>query len=423
VLGAFVLAYALVARRLQAYPVSGPILFVAFGLLMGPKGLDWIAFPQGRDTIRIILETSLALVLFSDASRIDVRAFRREAGLPGRLLGIGLPLTIAAGAGAAALLFHEASFAEAAVLAAVLAPTDAALGLAVVSNPIVPASIRQALNVESGLNDGIVLPVLLVLLTVADVNADPGERGMFVRTMFEEIGWGLAIGVIVGLVGGWLLMKADEGDRIGEMWRGLAVLAVPFVAYTVAAPLGGSGFIATFVAGVAFGRMVRSAPDSIRMYTEETAQLLTLVTFVIFGGVFLTAAWGRLTWQVAVYALLSLTVIRIVPVAISLIGTKAAPPTVLFLGWFGPRGLASVLFAVLVVTNDVVITHLSVITLVSVWTITASVLLHGVTAVPVSNAYGRWFSRQAETGEEAAELPEAKPVTEHALRRGWGVGQ
>jgi NhaP-type Na+/H+ or K+/H+ antiporter len=414
VVAVFVVAYGLVSGRLEGTPVTPPMLFVGFGLLAGPPALGLVELDLDNEAVRVLAEATLVLVLFTDAARIDLRVLRREYHLPARLLGIGLPLTVLAGTLAAVVLFDGLELWEAAVLAAVLAPTDAALGQVVVTSPEVPLRVRQGLNVESGLNDGLALPAVTVLVAAAASAEDlggPGSWGVFAA---EQVGYGVLVGVLVGTVGGRLIDAAARRGWMSEAFRQVATLAVAAAAYALSETVGGNGFIAAFTAGLAFGTVARGICQSVYDFTEEEGQLLTLLTFLVFGVAVVGPRLDELTWQVAAYAVLSLTVVRMLPVALSLLGSRMRADTVLFLGWFGPRGLASILFGLLVVEESGV-AGADTIFLVMGWTVLLSVLSHGVTAAPLARRYAR---RIAAHRTSRPAMPEVGPATHIRTRTG-----
>jgi sodium/hydrogen antiporter len=386
------LLVAAISRRLSGGPLTPAMLFVAFGLLAGPRVLGEIDVPPSGAGIRVLAEATLALMLFADAARIDLHALRRGYGLPLRLLSLGLPLTIAAGAVCAALVFGSLSVAEALVLAVLLAPTDAALGRAVVTEPRLPLRVRQGLNVESGLNDGICVPLLLIVLAAAEAEENAGSDGHAVKVVLEEIGFGVIGGVGAGLLAGAIVVLAGRRDLIARSWLRLIPVAAAVLAYGVADPLGGSGFIAAFVAGLSFGALVGTKAERIDGFDEDLGEMLSGVTFIGFGAVLLGPALGDITPDVVLYALLSLTVVRIVPVAVALLGSGARPPTVAFVGWFGPRGLASIVFAVLVL-QEAQLPHTDTILLATYVTVGLSVLLHGLSAAPAARRYATWSEK------------------------------
>jgi NhaP-type Na+/H+ or K+/H+ antiporter len=366
------------------------MLFVGFGLLVGPAVLDELDLASSGSTVRSLAEATLALVLFTDASRIDLRRLRRTAGVPARLLGLGLPLTIGLGTLAAWAVIGPLSLEEALILGVVLAPTDAALGQAVVVHPRVPQRIRQGLNVESGLNDGICVPLLFAAVALADVESDIAGGRSAVRLLLEEIGYGVAGGVAAGLLIAAIVLQAGRRDLIAGPWRQVIPAAGAALAYGLATALDGSGFIAAFVAGVVFRLALGRDPEHLNRLTEEVGDVLNGVTFVLFGAVLLGPALDELTWQLVLYAVLSLTAIRLVPVAIAMLGSGARGPTVAFLGWFGPRGLASIVFAVIVVEESQ-LPHEHLLVVAIYLTVALSVLAHGLTAAPLADRYARWY--------------------------------
>ena len=386
------LVVATVSRRLQGTPVTPAMVFVAIGLLVGPQVLDEIDLDRSGETVRSLAEATLALVLFCDASRVDLGQLRREVGLPVRLLGIGLPLTIALGAVAASAIFGALTIEEAVILAVVLAPTDAALGQAVVTHPRVPPRVRQGLNVESGLNDGICVPLLFAAVAVADVESEISGGRSAAELLLEEIGYGIAGGVIGGLLVAAIVIHAGRRDLIDPVWRQVIPAAGAALAYGTAAALGGSGFIAAFVAGMTFRLALKRDPGGINNLGEQVGNVLNGVTFVLFGAVLLGPALGELTWELLLYAVLSLTVVRMLPVAIAMLGTHARAPTLGFLGWFGPRGLASIVFAVIVV-DESNLPHEHLIVIAIYMTVGLSVFAHGLSASPLADRYAGWFGR------------------------------
>jgi sodium/hydrogen antiporter len=402
---AVVFAYAALSGRLQGTVITPAMVFVAVGLAVGGHGLGWIEPGASVETVKILTSATLTVVLFTDAMRIDVPALRREAALPERLLGIGLPLTIAAGTAAALALFPELGLWPAAVLATVLAPTDAALGQAVVTDPSLPSRVRQGLNVESGLNDGLCVPLLAIFLTLAEAEEDL-TKGDALRVILEEIGGGVAGGLLAGVLGALLLSVCLRRRWVEPAWHQIALLMVPVAAYGAAVALHGSGFIAAFVAGMVFGRLAgrTGAPTYL---ADQIGELLAALTFLIFGAVALGPVLGDLTWAVVAYAVLSLTLVRMVPVAVALVGSRPRPITVGFVGWFGPRGLASIVFA-LDLVGESGLEEASLIVVVVGLTVALSVMLHGLSAAPAARRYGEWFARHP----RPADLAESGPAIE-----------
>jgi sodium/hydrogen antiporter len=411
VVAAIVLGYAGVSRRLERSIVSAAMVFVTAGLIAGPEVLGWLDLQIGSQGVRVLAEATLTLVLFADASRIDLRLLRREAGLPVRLLGIGLPLTIAAGAVLGAAVLTQLTWSEAVVLAIILAPTDAALGQAVVTDKRLPSRIRQGLNVESGLNDGICVPLLFIALAIAEAEENVIGGGSAARIVAEELGYGIVGGVAAGVIAALVLRFAQPRRLVAEGWLQVIPLAGAALAYGIAAPLGGSGFIAAFVGGLVFGALHRREDSEVTYLTDATGLVLAGVTFVVFGAVALGPNLHAVDWRLALYAVLSLTGIRMVPVWLALLGSGARPPTIAYTGWFGPRGLASIVFAVLVLEGSE-LQHIETMIAAVAITVALSVFAHGVTAVPLTTAYARWFDAQSRPPPM-----ESRPASEVPLRR------
>ena len=386
------LGVAAISRLLTGTPVTPAMVFVAVGLLVGPRVLGEIDIESSRSTVRTLAEGTLALVLFCDASRIDLRLLHREAGVPVRLLGIGLPLTIALGALAAAAVFDELTIAEAVILGVILAPTDAALGQAVVTEPRVPPTIRQGLNIESGLNDGICVPLLFAAVAVADVQSEISEGRDAGTLLLEEIGFGIVGGVVGGLFVAAVLVHAGRRNLIAEPWRQVIPGAGAALAYGTASALGGSGFIAAFVAGMTFRLALGRDPGQVNMLSEQVGDVLNGVTFVFFGAILLGPALGELSWELALYAVASLTVVRMLPVAVAMLGSHARAPTMGIIVWFRPRGLASIVLAVIVIEQSN-LHHENLLAVAIYLTVGLSVFAHGLTAAPLAGRYARWYEQ------------------------------
>jgi NhaP-type Na+/H+ or K+/H+ antiporter len=391
-LAVFVLVYSAVAGAVERAWISGPIIFTLFGLLIGPVGLDLLSLEADREMIKALAEITLALVLFTDAAGADLGVLKKTSGLPARLLLIGLPLTILLGFGVAALLVDSLSLFAMAVLATMLAPTDAALGKAVVTNEVVPDEVRQGLNVESGLNDGICVPILFVFLALAlDKAGDQGPWTLAVKLVIEEIGIGLAVGLVVTFAAVRLLKLARQRQWLTQTWIQIPVIALALSCFAVAQLLGGSGFIAAFSGGILFGildaHLSREVKDELLLASEGTGDTLALITWVIFGSAVVGQAVGSFSWMILLYSVLSLTVIRMLPVFLSLAGSGIDTEGKLFIGWFGPRGLASIVFAVIVVESG--LPDSGPLAMTVVCTILLSIIGHGITANPWARAYGQ----------------------------------
>jgi NhaP-type Na+/H+ or K+/H+ antiporter len=392
------LGYAALSRRLQGTSITAPIVFVGAGFVVGTEGLGWLNLSSDQHTVSVLAEATLVIVLFCDASRIDLRALRSEYSVPARLLGIGLPLTIIAGVFAGLVLLHELTWPEALVLAVVLAPTDAALGQAVVTDESLPSRVRQGLNIESGLNDGLCVPLLTIALAIAETDAGDTSGAHAAKLVVEAIGWGVAGGVVAAAIAAFVLRAARSRRWIEGHWVQVVPVVAAVAAFGLADERGGSGFIAAFVGGIVYGHLSRGGAEE-AAFSEEIGGVLNGLTLIVFGAAVLGALWSEITLTEVVYAVISLTVVRMVPVAIAMIGSAARPPTVLFLGWFGPRGLASIVFGVVVVEGAQLPHTGTLVTAIAV-TVAVSVVAHGVTAAPLARRYATWSAASSSAMEQ-----------------------
>jgi sodium/hydrogen antiporter len=384
--------FGLFSKLAERSPITGPMVFVAVGILAGPLGFGWLKVSVNAELVRVMAEITLVLILFIDASLIDLPALIRSRGIPLRLLLIGLPLTMGLGILLAWPLFPQLSIWLLAMVALILSPTDAALGQAVVKSQSVPERIRQAINVESGLNDGIALPP--ILLCIAVLAGDPSRQlgsgfwGAFARS---QLVYGPLVGAAVGWLGGKLVDRAARRGWMNDTFQRLASVALAMLAYAAAEEVHGNGFIAAYFAGLLLGVRSHAVRERLQEFGEAEGQQLALFIFLLFGLVLVPLAlpyWDIGAW---VYAVLSLTVIRLLPVALSLIGSGLDRPSVAFIGWFGPRGIASILYLIIVL-GKLGTQKLEYVLSVVVLTVTLSVFAHGVTAVPLAGAYGRYLS-------------------------------
>jgi NhaP-type Na+/H+ or K+/H+ antiporter len=407
-LAVVLLAFAAISQRIEGTPITAAMFFTFAGLIVGVEALGLVDPAATGYEVKILAEATLAVVLFSDASRIDLAALRRTLGIPARLLGIGLPLTILAGFLAALVVLDELQWPEALVLAIVLAPTDAALGQAVVTSPRLPVRIRQSLNVEAGLNDGICVPLFFIAAALALAEEGAIGDGSATELVAEKIGFGIVGGVVAGAVAAAVVIYAGGRRLVDETWLQVVPLAGALLAFGLSEAIEGSGFIGAFVGGAVFGWLRRHRGGNVSHLIEQSGAVLAGATFVVFGAVLLGPALRSLTWQVALYAVLSLTLVRMLPVAISMLGSGVRPPTVAFLGWFGPRGAASIVFALLLLEDEPLPGEAIILTTAFV-TIGLSVLAHGVTAAPLASRYADWHDRRIdETPVESAATEEAR---------------
>jgi NhaP-type Na+/H+ or K+/H+ antiporter len=424
-----IFAWAVLSKLLARDNVTGPFVFALCGYLLANPDWGVLTLHVHTESVRVIAELALALLLFSDAARVNVHALRRDASTPSRLLGIGLPITIVAGGFAAAAVLVGLPWAVAGFVGAALAPTDAALSAQVIADERIPMRLRRVLNVESGLNDGIATPVVTVMIAAAasQLGVTDESASFEVGHALRELGGGLLLGLAVGIVGALVMHFAQQRDWIVDGGRQLAALALPIAAYTIAVSLSVNGFIAAFVAGIAWGAVTKRATrpsatvgqsaapaegdaelEHVLELPELGGELAALVVWFLFGAVLLPLAFAHLSARVVIYALLSLTVLRMVPVAISLLGAGFDGATVVFLGWFGPRGLASVVFALIAIEelgeSRPMETAIATVTL----TVAASVVLHGVTAGPGGRSY---VEREAEAEAERVAPLRPRAVT------------
>jgi NhaP-type Na+/H+ or K+/H+ antiporter len=402
--------YGLLASRFERALITAPIFFVATGLVLGSNGAGILSGLDSETTL-VVTELTLGVLLFADAATVQLREVEGDARLPVRLLLLGLPLTIALGTVAAKVLFPEAGWAAAALIGSILAPTDAALGLAVVTNPAVPARIRRALNVESGLNDGIATPfvTLFLSLVIAEENL---ESGHWATEAAKELGLALVAATAVGILGGKLLVIARRLGWTSAISEQLVVVALSFLAYVGAVAIGGNGFVAAFVGGLLFGASTSSRMHEPVEFTETVGLFASFFVWTVFGALFVgPLVTGGIEPVAILYAVFSLTLVRMGPVAAALAGTGLRRDTVAFMGWFGPRGLASVVFTLIAVED----LHgagpaAHTIAELATWTILLSVVAHGLSADPLARAYGRRLTA-------AQDIPELVDAPEPRIRR------
>ena len=388
VLALFIFCYSLVAGRLERAATSGPIVFVVAGLLMGPLGLGWFDGDVSRTGLRVLADLTLALILFIDAANADLAILKRQFRIPSRMLLFGLPGVIFLGTITAALLFDTLSLFEAAILGTMLAATDAALGKAVITNKAVPTQIREGLNIESGLNDGLCVPILFVFIALAlGSGTEGGSTMLALKLVIQELGIGLVVGLGLTAIGTWLLRWCWNQGWVTEIWKQVTVVALAIACFSVAQSLHGSGYIAAFTGGLLFGFMAKDATHRLVLAAEGTGETLALMTWMLFGATVIGQSVQHFTWEMLVYALLSLTVIRMLPIFLSLTGTGESTASKLFLGWFGPRGLASIVFAIIVVNKGV--PGGKFMAMVVVLTVFFSLVAHGVSANPLAKLLGQ----------------------------------
>jgi NhaP-type Na+/H+ or K+/H+ antiporter len=418
VLVVLLFGWSVVSGRLERLDVTGPIVFVTAGLLLcnGPSAVVEVTVES--HAVHGLAEVTLALLLFADAARVNPRDLRHSAGLPIRLLAVGLPLTFAFGAGLAAALLTDLPWELAALLGAVLAPTDAALSASVVADESLPESIRRSLNVESGLNDGIATPAVTAFIAAAstvigvgaveDTASAPGTGALV------DLVGGVVIGALLGYLGGVVVTRARANGWIAPGGRRIAVLMLAVLAFLVAEATGVNYFVAAFVAGLAFRAGTGEDDEEATELPELIGRVLVLAVWFVFGAGLVLDGLERVDWRIAVYSLLSLTAVRMAPVAISMIGAGFSRPATLFIGWFGPRGLASVVFGLLIVEElPVEEPHVQIVLSTIVLTVLLSVIAHGISGRPLT----LWMRRQAPTSDGGNEGGVIRPRSPLGHRR------
>jgi len=386
-----VFIYGLASKLSERSIVTGPMVFMTVGVLISPVGLGLFELQLQADSVKLLAEVTLVIILFVDATQIklsDIRKSKQKIAL--RLLAIGLPMTALLGLLVAIPFFESLSLWSLLILALILSPTDAALGQAVIKSPHVPSDIRRAISIESGMNDGIALPPIFLCLAALLVEQGVSEQmeggwGLF---MLEQLLVGFLVGASVGWVGGRAIEFFSKIDWMEPLFHRLVVGALAILAFVFAELIHGNGFIAAFCGGLFLGVKSDSIRETMQEFGEAEGLQLSLFVFLIFGMLAIPMAMGEWSLNVFVYALLSLTVIRMLPVFISLIGVDLDLKTKLFIGWFGPRGIASVLY-LLIFVDELGVGGNELLLSVIVTTIMLSVLLHGITAVPFSKALSR----------------------------------
>jgi NhaP-type Na+/H+ or K+/H+ antiporter len=406
VLGVFlvlVFVYSLVARRLENNFLTGPIIFTTAGILLVRYLPNREIYVVEESWFLLVAEIALVLLLFTEASKVGLQSVSNRLDLPARLLIFSMPLTILVGTLVAAwLLPGTDSIWEAAILATILAPTDAGLGQVVVENLKVPSRIRQALSVEAGLNDGLSVPFLTLFIALAVFEGEVGGAP-FWRFTLEQIGFGFLVGLLVGAVGGWLVAWTKARQWISFSLAQLSLPALALLSWLLAQAVGGNGFIAAFVAGLAIRLTFQEVKSISLEFGEATGQLLNLAVFFLFG-ILAHDKFSLFTPALGLYAVLSLTVIRMVPVAIGMLGTNLNPATVLFMGWFGPRGLASIVLGLVYLEFSAELPGEPAIVATGFLTVLLSIYAHGFSALPGVAAYARRLAQLPPSAPEFEEV-------------------
>jgi NhaP-type Na+/H+ or K+/H+ antiporter len=404
-----VYVYSLLSRRLEGTILTIPLVFTVAGVVLVLLVPGLVVRRETESEVWLILaEITYAIVLFNGATRVNLRILGGRMQLPGRLLVFGLPLTILLGMLVAALVLPDLALWEAGILACILAATDTGLAEGIVRSPRVPACIREALNAESGLSDGLVIPFLMLFVSLIKVDA-AGPGGVFLRIAVQQIGFGIPVGAAIGFVGGWLLGLARRRGWASAPFQQIAMIALAPLCLILAEAIGTSPFIAAFAAGIAVQAGFRDASEGLVEFSENEGRLLHMFVFFLFG----TAAGpalGEFHLAPVLYAILSLTLVRMLPVAISMIGTRLSAASLLFVGWFGPRGLASIVLSLVVVQLEVQTAGASVVRLGLMATVLLSIFAHGLSASPGIRLYAQQIARLGTDAPEYEAVPEMPAI-------------
>jgi len=404
-----VFLYSLVSSRLEHTIFTAPMVFTAAGILLILCVPVLRELEADRKAFLLIAEVGLVLTLFVDATRINLQVLKSNESLPVRLLGIGMLPTILLGAIGAAIVFPQLSIWEVGILAAILAPTDAGLGEVVVNSPRVPVRIRQALSVEAGLNDGLSVPFLMLFIALAQVGTK-GAGAVLMRFVVEQLGFGALVGVVIGLAGGWLLGLAKRKGWMAESSQQLGLVALPLLCVMGSEPVGGSMFIAGYVAGIAVQVGFGEAAEKSLEFTEGWGRLLDFFVFFLFG-MLVALAWKKFSMPLLVYAAISLTMVRMLPVAMALIGTRLCTATAVFMGWFGPRGLASIVLGLVYLEQESHLPGESTISLAVMATVLLSIFAHGFSAMPGIGLYARKIATLDPAAPEHLAVADARSLS------------
>ncbi|WP_068546348.1 cation:proton antiporter [Thalassotalea crassostreae] len=388
-----VLFYGYISKALANFNISGPMVFTGLGLLISPLGLDVSDVNIDAEFVTLIAEIALVLVLFSDAALLDLKLLRQSWQLPTRLLLLGLPLMIVFGTIVAQFIFPTEPTLHLLLLALLLAPTDAALGKAVVTDTQVPKTIRSTINVESGLNDGIVFPVVITVVAMITSGLTNAADTSWIGFVIKQVGFGALVGAGIGYAGAKLSLLSVNKSWMTENYQNLIPIALAIIAFYLAEAIGGNGFIAAFFAGLYAGNTSSKTREHIEDFAESEGELLVLISFFVFGVAFIPALYDYVTFEVCVYAILSLTLIRMIPAMFCLLGVKVNGvridiSTMGFIAWFGPRGIASILYALIVTKEIGTIEGFETVYAVVMVTVVLSIIAHGLSAQPLANRYG-----------------------------------
>ncbi len=383
-----VLAVGAMSKPLIHSIVTAPMIFVALGLFLGESGFGLVIPDIKADIGRWVIEVTLVVVLFSEATAVCLHGSIFQHKITLRMLLLGIPLTILFGTVTGTTLFAGVDAWQAALLAAVLAATDLSLGRVALHHEGIPPVIKENLQLESGLNDGLMVPVILFLTVCESLAAGKYFATFWIFIVLEQVGFGILAGITVGVFGASLLNYAHRNGSIGQIFEQLSGTALALLAFSSAEILHGNGLVAAFIAGLVVGNCLDKGCAPIFTFVKAQSELLSLITFLLFGAVILPPILPIVTWQMVAYALLSLTAVRIAAAFISLLGLGLKWQSALFVGWLGPRGIASLLFGMLVLESFNIALRQEIFHAVVI-TVLISTFLHGISAKPLSHWYHR----------------------------------
>jgi NhaP-type Na+/H+ or K+/H+ antiporter len=389
-----VLIYGFFSRKLDIFNITGPMIFLFIGIMLSPLAFNISDIGIDANIVKNIAEIALIIVLFTDSASINLKTFKNRWKISARLLTIGLPLTILFSTYVGTLFFPQESLMNLFLMALILAPTDAALGKAVVTDKAVPEEIRSNINVESGLNDGIVFPLLITTILLISSQQDISSDNSWILFLLEQISFGFFFGAFSGYLGAKVLMVALKNGWMEERYRNLTPISLAIISFYLAEHFGGNGFISAFVAGMFFGNFSTLIDSRSEVFLESEGEILILISFTIFGLTFIPETIEYWNFKVLLYAICSLTVFRMIPVALSLIGLKLSLATKAFIGWFGPRGIASILYIMIVAHSIEDINGHEVLYSVITLTIFLSIILHGLSAKFLVSLYSKNLQKE-----------------------------
>jgi NhaP-type Na+/H+ or K+/H+ antiporter len=381
VLTSMVLAYAVVSGLVKKWYLAPALIFVLAGMALGPYGFNLLEGGPNTTTFTVLAQLALTVILFNQAAELKVSAVVRRREVTFRLLVIGIPLAIALGVVTALVVLPVMPLWEAVCLAAIVAPTEVALIDALLEDGRVPERIRHALSTESGFYDGFALAALLAALALASEHSGDSDVhwGWFlVRTELVSVG----VGLVIGAGAGWVIGTSRERGWMNDIWAQLATLAVALVCFQVGEMLHGSGFVAAFAGGLAYAFAARRAGSRPETHVSDAAgQLLELTVFALFGAYAVITGWRDVSWRVVVFAVVALLLVRLIAVWLALIRSDVPPRERLFIGWFGPRGIGTLVLGLLVVERGQIEQESLIIQVVAV-TVTLSLVVHSLTVWP-----------------------------------------